>query len=189
MREIDPDARLMLSFADGDAAAFDKLFERWKGPLLRYLDRIVHDPASAEELVQETFLRVHRARDRYLAEAKFSTWLYRIATNLAFNELRRPASRKRHMSTEELQESAELPTRQPGPEEIVHARLLGEALSAEFSELPERQRVALWLCAVEGLSYLEIADVLETTSKSIKALIHRARAKLAERMSAHEANA
>ena len=100
MREIDPDARLMVAFGGGDMAAFDKLFERWKGPLLRYLDRIVHDAATAEELVQEAFLRVHRARDRYVADAKFSTWLYRIATNLAFNELRRPNRRYPHASTD-----------------------------------------------------------------------------------------
>ncbi|MFP8874273.1 MAG: RNA polymerase sigma factor [Myxococcota bacterium] len=183
MREIDPDARLMLAFGGGDAAAFDKLFERWKGPLLRYLDRIVHDAATAEELVQEAFLRVHRARDHYVADAKFSTWLYRIATNLAFNELRRPVHRHRHASTDAPEGPTEIRTPQPGPDEIAHARLLGEMVGVELGHLPERQRVALWLCAVEGLSYREIAEVLETTEKSVKALVHRARAKLAERMS------
>jgi RNA polymerase sigma-70 factor (ECF subfamily) len=72
---------------------------------------------------------------------------------------------------------------QPGPEEIAHARLIGEMVDVELARLPERQRVALWLCAVEGLSYREIAGVLETSEKSVKALVHRARAKLAERMS------
>ena len=183
MREIDPDARLMVAFGGGDMAAFDKLFERWKGPLLRYLDRIVHDAATAEELVQEAFLRVHGARDRYVADAKFSTWLYRIATNLAFNELRRPNRRYPHASTDAPEGPTELRMPQPGPDEIAHARLVGEMVDVELAHLPDRQRVALWLCAVEGLSYREIAGVLETSEKSVKALVHRARAKLAERMS------
>lgn len=180
MRDIDPDAQGMLAFASGDMAAFDKLFERWKAPLLRYLDRIVRNPAAAEELVQETFLRVYRARDRYVAEAKFSTWLFRIATNLAFNELRRPATKQRHTSTDEFQGHEELSSSEPSPERVAEARILGKAVEAEFAQLPERQRMALWLCAVQGLSYLEIADVLDTTPQSVKALVHRARVRLAD---------
>lgn len=186
MRETDPDARLMLAFSGGDAAAFDELFERWKRPLLRYLDRMMRDASVAEELVQETFLRVYRARDRYVADAKFSTWLYRIATNLALNELRKPARRHRHASTDDLEGSLELRTPHQSPEEIAHLRRLGSVVGDEFAELPERQRVALWLCAVEGFSYLEIADVMETTTKSVKALVHRGRSRIVERMSERE---
>src|SRR3990172_766623 len=77
----DEGALRLLAFQAGDAAAFEALFQRWSAPLLRYLERMVRDAASAEELVQETFLRVYRARQRYAPEARFSTWIYRIATN------------------------------------------------------------------------------------------------------------
>lgn len=182
MPELDPDAQLMLAFRNGESAAFDALFARWAGPLLRYLERIVHDTATAEELVQDAFLRVHTARDRYVPEAKFSTWLYKIASNLAFNELRRPRRRYRHDSADDTDSAVVLRAREPSPDDVVAARALGAEVETELKRLPERQRMALWLCAAEGLSYSDIAIALETTEKSVKALIHRARATLADRL-------
>jgi len=179
--EIDPDAQLMLAFQAGDASAFDKLFERWAGPLLRYLERIVRDPSTAEELVQDAFLRVHGARERYEVQARFSTWLYRIATNLAFNELRRPRRKHPHSSPDDEDAGIHLRATNPAPDQLAHTRKLGSDVERELENLPERQRMALWLCAVEGLSYAEIAHALETTEKSVKSLIHRARATLADR--------
>jgi len=171
----------MLAFRRGDAAAFDALFRRWSGPLLRYLDRMLRDPATAEELVQEAFLRVHKARDRYTPEARFSTWLYRIATNLALNELRRPRHRVPHQSTD-AEGAAPLPDRGPGTEAVVDARVLGRAAALELSQLPEKQRAALCLTALEGLSYAEVAEALEVTEKAVKSLVHRARSTLATRL-------
>jgi len=175
---MDPDVELMLAFREGDEAAFDQLFRRWAGPLLRYLERMLGDSAMAEELVQETFFRVHRARQRYEARARFSTWLYRIATNLALNELKRP--RRRHVHEEEDQ----VVLRGSGPEvdEEVATRRLGVRVESELEKLPERQRMALWLSAAEGHSYAEVASILDTTEKSVKALVHRARAALVARM-------
>src|SRR5262249_14428341 len=109
---LDEDARLMLAFRSGDAAAFEALFRRWSAPLLRYLERMLRDATAAEDLVQEVFLRVHRARERYAAEARFSTWLYRIATNLALNELRRPRRRSPHRSSDHAEAPA-LPSGSP----------------------------------------------------------------------------
>ena len=182
MPEQDPDAQSMLSFQRGDHAAFDALFARWAGPLLRYLERIVHDAATAEELVQDAFLRVHSARDRYVAEAKFSTWLYRIASNLAFNELRRPHRRHGHDSADDDDAPVRLRSEEPRPDAVVDARILSEEVDEQLKRLPERQRMALWLCAVEGLSYADIAVALQTTEKSVKSLVHRARATLADRL-------
>ena len=178
MEPMDPDVELMLAFREGDEAAFDQLFRRWAGPLLRYLERMLGDSAMAEELVQETFFRVHRARQRYEARARFSTWLYRIATNLALNELKRP--RRRHVHEEEDQ----VVLRGSGPEvdEEVATRRLGVRVESELEKLPERQRMALWLSAAEGHSYAEVASILDTTEKSVKALVHRARAALVARM-------
>jgi RNA polymerase sigma-70 factor (ECF subfamily) len=178
----DPDVRLMLALRAGDAAAFDSLFGRWSGPLLRYAQRMVGDLATAEDLVQEVFLRVYRARERYAPEARFSTWLYRIATNLALNELRRPRRRAPHRSAED--EEVVLAEPAAGADDVAHARRVGRAAAAALEELPETQRAALCLAAVEGLSYAEVAEALEVTESAVKALVHRARSALAQRLRA-----
>lgn len=177
------DVRLMLACSAGDDGAFAALFRRWSGPLLRYLERMVGDPASAEELLQETFLRVHRARGRYRPEARFSTWLYTIANRLALNELRRPRRQRSHARLDAEDDDLaplQLAGETPRAEDLLDARREGDAVERALATLPERQRAALWLTAVEGLSYAETAETLETTEKSVKALVHRARAALAD---------
>ena len=180
-REDDPDVRLMLAFQAGDDAAFGALFGRWARPLLRYLERMTRDPAAAEELVQEAFLRVYRARARYAPEARFSTWILTIAGNAARNELRRPFRAAAHDPLDAEAEGAGLvlAAQDPPSDELVDARRTGCGLEGALEALPERQREALWLRAVEGLSYAEVAQALETSEKSVKALIHRARVALA----------
>ena len=173
----DEDAVLMLAFCAGDRTAFDALFRRWAAPLLRYLERMLRDAAAAEELVQEVFLRVHGARERYQPEARFSTWLYRIATNLALNELRRPRRRAPHASLDEP-DAPEPAGAQPAPERSLDARRLAARAAHELARLPERQRAALCLSAVEGLSYAEVAAALEISESAVKALVHRARTAL-----------
>lgn len=186
MRNADPDVQHMLAFCAGDDAAFEPLFERWGQPLLHYLQRIVDDTATAEELVQEAFLRVHRARDRYRPDAKFSTWLYRIGTNLALNELRRPRRAWPHASTDEPGEKDRKPlhlvSHSPAADQQLETRRRASRVETALAGLPERQRMAIWLSAVEGMSYAEVAAALETTEKSVKSLVHRARVTLADRM-------
>jgi RNA polymerase sigma-70 factor (ECF subfamily) len=179
---LDEDVRWMLTFCEGDDAAFDHLFERWASPLLRYLERMLRDRGSAEELVQEVFLRVHRSRDRYRPDARFSTWLYRIATNLALNELRRPRRRDPHASVDDEGAGISLVAGSSAVDDVVHARRVSAEVEVALAELPDRQRMALWLAAVEGHSYAEIAEVLDVTEKAVKALVHRARTGLAARM-------
>ena len=170
----------MLAFAAGDEGAFETLFARWSRPLLRYLERLVSDAASAEELLQESFLRVYRARERYRPEARFSTWLYRIATNLAWNELRRPRRRDPHESMD-APEAAEFGS-DPEVDAQVDARRVTAEVDAALRTLPERQRSALWLASVEGLSYAEVAEALDTSEKAVKALVHRGRSTLASKL-------
>jgi RNA polymerase sigma-70 factor (ECF subfamily) len=134
--------------------------------------------AAAEELVQEVFLRVYRSRERYSPDARFSTWLYRIATNLALNELRRPRYRAIHQSAD-AEDAAPIRDLAAAPDDIVDARQLSDRVEAEMKRLPEKQRAALWLAAVEGLSYAEVAEALEVSEKAVKALVHRARTALA----------
>jgi RNA polymerase sigma-70 factor (ECF subfamily) len=181
VQALDEDVRLMLAFRAGDSAAFDALFRRWASPLLRYLARMLRDAAAAEELVQEVFLRVHRARDRYAPEARFSTWLYRIATNLALNELRRPRRRERHESPDD-EGGPGLAADASGPDAAADARREAERVLRDLEELPEKQRAALCLAAVEGLSYAEIAEALEVSESAVKALVHRARSALVQRL-------
>jgi RNA polymerase sigma-70 factor (ECF subfamily) len=183
VQALDEDVRLMLAFRSGDSAAFDSLFRRWSAPLLRYLARMLSDAALAEDLVQEAFLRVHRARDRYAPDARFSTWLYRIATNLALNELRRPRRRWRHESPEEPSGPA-LVSPAAGPDDAADARRSAERALGLLESLPGKQRAALCLAAVEGLSYAEVAEALEVSESAVKALVHRARSALADRLRA-----
>lgn len=174
----DPDAELMLALGRGEVGAFDRLFVRWAPPLLRYLERMVGDPAVAEELVQESFLRLYRARERYQPTAKFSTWLYTIATNTARNELRKPFRRHLHEVEEEGFSSA-LTGGGPGVDEQVALLEEADAVSEALLQLPERQREALLLVA-EGLSYAEIAELQAISLSATKALVHRARGKLTQ---------
>ena len=178
---VDEDVRLMLAFRDGDERAFDARFERWAGRVLRFVERMVGEASVAEDLVQETFVRVWRARARYQPEARFSTWLFTIAGNAARNELRRPFRRVSHERVEDDRDPPpfEPAAAEPPTDQVVDARRAGAGLAGAFSALPERQREALWLRAVEGLSYAEVAAALATSEKSVKALIHRARVALA----------
>jgi len=186
LQEPDPDVALMLAFQQGDDSAFDGLYGRWAGPLLRYLERMVGDTATAEELLQEAFLRVHRARDRYEPRARFSTWIYRIATNLALNELKRPRRQHRH-EEEDDERLAGSPL--PSADDVVDSRRRGAAIEQMLDALPERQRLALWLSAAEGHSYAEVAGILDTTEKSVKALVHRGRSALVAALQRAEAAA
>jgi RNA polymerase sigma-70 factor (ECF subfamily) len=177
----DEDVRLMLAFSDGDTCAFDALFARWAPRLVRYLERMLRNRSSAAELTQETFLRVHRARDRYRADAHFSTWLYRIATNLALNELRRPRERDPHTSID-TEAGPELLSDAPGgrrcracsPRGKLRPRGAGRASPKAAGRTPALHR--------GGCSYAEIAEALAVTEKAVKALVHRARTGLATRL-------
>ncbi len=201
MQPVDPDIQLMLAFREGDGDALSALYERWAAPLLRYLERIVKNRATAEELLQDTFIRVHGARDRYSAEARFSTWLFRIGRNLALNELDRARNRSPHFTTDAPASSAlysssassaatrkvvSLVSPLPSQDEEVDARRSQSRIHEALGELPERQRSALWLAIVEGYSYAEVATVLETSTASVKSLVHRARAQLADQIQAED---
>ncbi len=195
MRDADPDVERMVAFCAGDDSAFEPLFDRWGRPLLHYLERMVRDSACAEELVQETFLRVYCARDRYRPEARFSSWLYRIATNLALNELRRPRRSRPHASTDQTSGRGDaalqsvplqLVSEEPDALDQLDMRRRTGHVEQALSQLPERQGMALWLSAVEGMSYAEVALALETTEKSVKALVHRARVALVAKVAEGE---
>ncbi len=182
----DPDIDLMLRVRDDDAAAFEQLVDRYKNRVFRVMYGWTGSRDQAEDLAQDVFLRVFRSRKTYLPTAKFSTWIFRIATNLANNALRDRSRRKEYqVSTSEsmsttglaienlaVANSASLPTRRIDRSE--RAAMVQQAIEA----LGERQRMALLLCKFEGLSYQEIADTMDLSVKAVKSLLSRARANL-----------
>jgi RNA polymerase sigma-70 factor, ECF subfamily len=174
----DPDAALMLAFQQGDEGAFRTLFERYARAMHAFCHSFVRDAARAEELAQDVFVNVYRARDRYRPSARFKTFLYRVATNSCLNELRRGehAARRAEPAGEpgEADDLDSLPSPAAGPEELARGKALEAEVQRLLSRLPEKQRAALVLCRFEGLSYEEIAQVLETTVPAVKSLVHRA---------------
>ena len=165
-----------------EAVSFEQVFLHHKDYVFRLAFAMLGDQAEAEDAVQEIFLRVYRALNRYDPQrARLSTWLYRIATNLALNELRRPRRKNPHRSAED-EAASELVSEAPTTDDVVHARRESASVEAELAALPERQRAALVLSVVDGLSYAEIAVALEVSEKAVKALVHRARSTLAAKL-------
>ncbi len=172
------DVQLMLDVKAGDDASFDILLQKYRLPLVNFLHRMVRDTATAEDLAQEVFLRVYRARKRYSPSAKFTTWLFRIATNLALNSVR--DNRYRHMEvsldapTEEDQAPREVPTREMRIDEHMIERDRAEFIRRAIATLPEKQRAAVLLHKYEEMDYGEIAKILECSESALKSLLFRA---------------
>ncbi|MDP6538006.1 MAG: sigma-70 family RNA polymerase sigma factor [Planctomycetota bacterium] len=187
----DPGVQLMLAWQGGDEEAFERLVEEYSPRVYALLTRFVGRRSVREDMVQEVFLRVVRSRDRYQPTARFSTWLYRIAFNLSVNETQRGAGNKtlsldvpfaadegEHGSLGDLQESeVEDPSAALERDDVVLA------VRAAIAALPEKQRMALILAKYHDYPYVEIADVLGSSEKAIKSLIHRARESLRETLS------
>jgi RNA polymerase sigma-70 factor, ECF subfamily len=181
---IDPDVRLMLQVRDDNAAAFEELVLRYQNRLISVLEHLAPSRGQAEDLAQEVFLRVFRARKQYEPGARFSTWLFTIANNVASNAIRTVARRKevhleegmfddpRPLENMAVAKSGLMPTRQLDKQE--RATMVRAAIDG----LGERQRMALLLSKFEGLSYAEIAEIMEMTPKAVKSLLSRARENL-----------
>jgi RNA polymerase sigma-70 factor (ECF subfamily) len=174
---IQSDLELMLRIKDGDAASFEVLLLRYRVPLVSFLHRMVRDQALAEDLAQEVFLRVYQARERYQPEARFTTWLYRIATNLALNAIR---DRKDKVSEPAGGESDGEPVfeRFVDPQPTVEQRLIErdrERLIRQAVEsLPENQCVAVILHKYQEVDYRQIAGILSVSESAVKSLLFRA---------------
>ena len=174
------DAEIMLRAAAGDESAFNYLVEKYHRPIIHFLFRMVRNQAIAEELAQEVFLRVYRARQSYRAEAKFTTWLYRIATNLAVNYAR-DTRHERAVQTVYLDAPDEETGAKPevaGDELSAEQNLLRKermkAIRAHVMALPERQRMAVVMHKYQGMDYREIGEVLKLSESATKSLLFRA---------------
>lgn len=174
------DAQLMLRAAAGEEGCFTELVEKYHRPLIHFLFRMVHNQAVAEELAQEVFLRVYRARESYRAEARFSTWLYRIATNLAVNHAR-DTRHERSTPTVHLDEpDAETGTTPDvasgevsAEEQLVRTERMRQ-IRARVMALPERQRTAVFMHKYQGLDYKQIGEILRLSESATKSLLFRA---------------
>jgi len=172
------DVQLMLDVKAGDGASFDVLLRKYRTPLVNFLYRMVRDAATAEDLAQEVFLRVYRARKEYSPSAKFTTWLFRIATNLALNSIRDNRHRSRDVSidapVEEDETPRELPAREMRIDERMAERDRAEVIRRAVVALPEKQRVAVLLHKYEEMDYAEIAKILNCSESALKSLLFRA---------------
>src|SRR5579862_8206174 len=174
---LDYDAELMLRVKDGDGASFGVLLEKHRLSVIHFLYRMVQNHAVAEELAQEVFLRVYRSRSTYEPTAKFTTWLFRIATHLALNSLR---DRKNERLQETLEDqSADNSGRQVSDNRpSIEAALLREARMAEVRRavagLPEKQRAAVLMHKYQEMEYAQIASALNCSESAVKSLLFRA---------------
>ena len=181
----DPDIRLMLRVRDDDPVAFAELVELYQHRLVTVMHHLVSNKEEAEDLAQEVFLRVYRTRKKYRPRAKFSTWLFTIANNLALNALR---SRQRKPSVPlDVRDSGPLGPRpaeqlvrdrQSQPGERLQQQELAAIIQQALEQLNERQRAAVVLNKFEDMNYAEIAEVMSLTTKAVKSLLSRARENL-----------
>jgi RNA polymerase sigma-70 factor (ECF subfamily) len=175
----DPDVVLMLRVQAGDEAAFVDLFRKHSPRLMQFVRRHVGNDAVAEELAQDVFVQMYKARGRYRPEARFSTWLYTIATNLCLNERRRAEHQLRvwpnRPGADERAEDVDPPDRAAATvEQEVAGRELEGRLRFALQRLPPKQRAALLLSRVDGLAYRDVGEVLGCTEGAVKALLFRA---------------
>jgi RNA polymerase sigma-70 factor, ECF subfamily len=182
----DPDVQLMLAVQQGNAAAFEEIVRRYQGRLLTVIRHLVPDGDAAEDLVQEVFLRVFRARFSYTPTARFATWIFTVAQNVASNARRNRARRREvqvasagdgsqeigGMETLAKDASAMMPTR------IADRKEASTVIRAAIEQLNERQRLALLLCKFEGMNHSDIAQTMKMSAHAVKSLLARARANL-----------
>jgi RNA polymerase sigma-70 factor, ECF subfamily len=185
----DPDVRLMLQVKDDVPAAFEALIQRYQDRLVGLLYHLVGNREEAEDLTQETFLRVYKSRKGYRPRAKFSTWLYTIANNLAFNLIRRKTlgsstlAEKRQASFQDVSPvTHQQQSRESTASSQVRKIELSEVVQDALKILSEDQRLAVLLSKFEDMSYAEIGEVMNRSPAAIKSLLARARNELREQL-------
>ena len=174
------DAEMMLRVKAGDDSAFDYLVQKYRRPMIGFMYRMARNTAAAEDLAQEVFLRVYRSRANYEASAKFSTWLYRIATNLGVNHAR-DTRHERPENTVQLDEpdsetgtTPDLADKELTAEEKILRRERLAAIRQKVEALPDRQKLAVLMHKYQEMDYRQIAEVLKLSESATKSLLFRA---------------
>jgi RNA polymerase sigma-70 factor (ECF subfamily) len=177
------DVQLMLDVKAGDEQSFALLLHRYRTPLVNFLYRMVRNREQAEDLAQEVFIRVYRARADYVPSAKFTTWLFRIATNLALNSVRDTRHQRMEVSldapvTVDSEERDERPLdvaeKNPNIEEHLVQEAQRDMIRHAIDKLPEKQRAAVLLHKYQDLDYGEISKILSCSESALKSLLFRA---------------
>lgn len=175
------DIELMLRTKEGDDSAFSELMRRHYRGVVNYIYRFTNMRENSEDLAQEVFLRMYKSAGSYKPEAKFSTWLYKIATNVSLTHVKRAKS---SLSLDSMTEAgievgnSELEI----ADDIIYRKEIKDVIFQAMESLPEREKIAIMLCKYEGLSYEEVSEVLECTVGAVKAYVHRGRMKLIDRL-------
>jgi len=186
--EASSDAEIMLRAKAGDQSAFDYLVQKYRRPMLSFMYRMARNTAAAEDLAQEVFLRVYRSRESYEASAKFTTWLYRIATNLAVNHARDTRHERPEVTVsldeqdEESGSTLELPDGNLTAEQVMVRRERMLAIRSKVEALPEQQRLAVIMHKYQQMDYKQIAEVLKKSESATKSLLFRAYETLREQL-------
>jgi RNA polymerase sigma-70 factor (ECF subfamily) len=182
------DAEVMLRVKAGDQSAFDYLVQKYRRPLVSFMYRMARNTAAAEDLAQEVFLRVYRSRQTYEASAKFTTWLYRIATNLAVNHARDTRHERPEVTVsldepdEETGTTLDVADGTISAEEALVRRERMAAIRSKVEALPERQKLAVIMHKYQQMDYKQIADVLKLSESATKSLLFRAYQTLREQL-------
>lgn len=172
------DVQLMLDVKAGDEESFEQLLRKYRTPLVHFLSRMVREHGAAEDLAQEVFLRVYRARKEYSPSAKFTTWLFRIATNLALNAIRDGRHRQMQVSIDtprdEDEPVIEIAAREARADERLMEEERNRMIRAAILALPEKQRAAVILHKYQEMEYAEIGKILGCSESALKSLLFRA---------------
>ena len=174
---VDDDVRLMLSFRDGNVADFEKLMQRHQKSVLNLAHRFIGDRTAAEDMAQEVFIRIYRSAPSYQPSASFVTWMYQIVRNTCYSELRRRGRRAVRIGDDPAND----PAAPPDVDHLEQSELLA-AVRMAIASLPDNQRMAVILRRYQNLSYGQIARTMGTSESAVKALLHRARETLKEKL-------
>jgi len=173
----DPDAALMLRVREGDAPSFEILLHRHRNAVVNHLYRMVHNRAVAEELAQDVFVRVFRSRHRYEPQAKFTTWLFRITTNVALNWRRDTRRETAELHVDQLStcvRAFEFRDEKMHMDEVMIRRTKAQEVRSAVELLPGKQLAAVLMHKYEGMDYAQIAQVLNCSVPALKSLLFRA---------------
>jgi len=190
MKILDDDIELMLSFQKGEKSCFEKILEKYEKPLINFIFRTIGDRWAAEDLTQEVFLRIYRSAATYKPLAKFSTWLYKIATDICIDYQRKNKHKHEFVSldnpvtTEEEEIKREIPDQSTvAPDISIDKKQISEIIQSALFSLPTNQRLALTLRIYENKSYQEISKILGCSISGVESLLFRARQNLKQKLS------
>jgi RNA polymerase sigma-70 factor (ECF subfamily) len=187
--EFDSDAYLVARALEDDLSAFEQLVTRYQNKIMGYAARMLSDHSEAEDVAQETFIKAYRSLDSFRGESLFSTWIYRIATNLCIDRLRKKKRRPQQaysldepLDHEEEKGTREVPDFSTEPMQNLEREELRRRVREMMAEMPEKQRAVLVMCDMQGMAYEDIARVLNVPIGTVKSRLFHARADLGRRL-------